>query len=153
VQLLRDRGARIIAVAAASKAIEVQRLGAERVLDRAADLHAALGAGSVDVVIDVAGGPAFPALLDVLRPGGRYAVAGAIAGPMVSLDLRTLYLKDLTVFGCTVTSPALFLELVTLLEQGRFRPVVSATFPLEQMAAAQSRFLDKEHTGKIVLVP
>jgi NADPH:quinone reductase-like Zn-dependent oxidoreductase len=153
VQLVRDRGARVIAVCAISKANEIKALGAERMLDRAECVREALGRESVDVVMDVAGGPTFPALLDVLRRGGRYAVAGAIAGPVVALDLRTLYLKDLTLYGCTVTTATLFLELVALLEQGRLHPVVSTTFPLAQMTAAQSLFLEKRHTGKIVLVP
>ena len=60
---------------------------------------AVLGQNSVDVVIDLVAGPRWPALLDVMRPGGRYAVSGAIAGPIVELDVRTLYLKDLRFFG------------------------------------------------------
>jgi len=123
------------------------------VIDRDADLVAVLGRESVDVVIDVVGGPSFPGLMDVLRRGARYAVAGAIAGPLVSLDLRTLYLKDLTLFGCTIPEAGLFRELANMLELGRWRPVVSATFPMARMAAAQSVFLEKRHTGKIVLVP
>jgi NADPH:quinone reductase-like Zn-dependent oxidoreductase len=71
----------------------------------------------------------------------------------VSLDLRTAYLKDLTLFGCTIPEPGLFRDLVAILEQGTCRPVVTATFPLAQIAAAQSLFLEKRHTGKIVLVP
>ena len=49
----------------------------------------------MDAIVDAVGGDAFPALLELLRRGGRYAAAGAIAGPIVALDLRTLYLKDL----------------------------------------------------------
>jgi NADPH:quinone reductase-like Zn-dependent oxidoreductase len=83
VQLAHARGARVVAIASSSKAAEVQALGAERVLDREADLVAALGRESIDVAVDVVGGPSFGGLLDVLRRGGRYAVAGAIAGPLV----------------------------------------------------------------------
>ena len=42
------------------------------------------------------------------RRGGRYATAGAIAGPLVELDVRTLYLKDLTLFGCTFQEEEVF---------------------------------------------
>ncbi|SAK80071.1 Zinc-binding dehydrogenase [Caballeronia catudaia] len=59
------------------------------------------GENSVDVVVDVVGGEQWPDLLKVLRLGGRYAIAGAIAGPIAKIDLRTLYLKDLTLTGCT----------------------------------------------------
>jgi NADPH:quinone reductase-like Zn-dependent oxidoreductase len=153
VQLCRLRGARVIAVAGSDKAQDVVALGAERTLAREADLVSTLGRDAVDVVIDVVGGSAFAASLDVLRPGGRYAVAGAIAGPRVELDLRTVYLKDLTLYGCTVTPPSVFVELVKHAGSGALRPRVSARYPLAEVAAAQSAFLEKRHTGKIVLLP
>lgn len=151
VQLARARGARVIAVSGASKAAAVAALGAETVLDRAADLVATLGAHSVDVVIDLVGGPRWPALLDVLRPRGRYAVSGAIAGPIVELDLRTLYLKDLSFFGCTVLESEVFPNLVRRIEAGEIVPLVAATFALRDIAAAQAAFGEKRHVGKIVL--
>ncbi len=105
------------------------------------------------MVIDVVGGATFPSLLEVLKRGGRYAVAGAIGGPLVALDLRTLYLKDLRLLGCTVTSPAVFANLVRYVERGEVRPLVAATYPLREIVAAQAAFLKKAHTGKIVLLP
>jgi NADPH:quinone reductase-like Zn-dependent oxidoreductase len=108
---------------------------------------------SVDVVIDLVGGTAFCGLLEVLRRGGRYAVAGAIAGPVVNLDLRTLYLKDLSLLGCTVTTAEQFRTLVRSIEQGLLRPLVGAVYPLRQVREAQEAFLGKAHAGKIVLVP
>ena len=151
VQLARARGAQVVAVAAASKAQDILALGATQVLPRTADLIAGLGRESVDVVIDVAGGPQFPALLEVLRRGGRYAVAGAIAGPVVPLDLRTLYLKDLRMFGCTVLDATVFPALVRHIEAGRIKPLLAAVHPLRDIVAAQQQFLAKQHIGKIVL--
>ncbi len=153
VQLARRRGARVVALAAADKAATLAGLGTELVLGRDADLVAALGADTVDVVIDVVGGPQFPALLAVLKPGGRYAVSGAIAGPLVTLDLRTLYLKDLQLIGGTIQDLGVFASLVGYIERGEIRPLVAATYPLAQIKAAQKAFLSKEHVGKIVLVP
>ena len=152
VQLAKRRGARVIALAAQAKHDEVAELGADVVLGRDGDLIAALGRKSVDVVIDVVGGPAWPQLLTVLRPGGRYATSGAIGGPWVELDLRTLYLNDLSLYGCTVLSPGVFTDLVGHIERGEIRPIVAATFPLNDIAAAQRLFLTKQHVGKIVLV-
>ncbi|MGI9247072.1 MAG: zinc-binding dehydrogenase, partial [Steroidobacteraceae bacterium] len=129
VQLAAARGARVIGIAQAAKHEQVRALGAFRALDREADIGPELGAESVDVVVDVVGGAAFPSLLQVLRRGGRYAVAGAIGGPCVELDLRTLYLKDLTVLGCTVPPPGLFGRIVSAIEAGVLRPVVSAVYP------------------------
>ena len=151
IQLAKRRGAHVIAVAAAAKHDEVGALGADTVLPRDVNLIAALGRKSVDVVIDVVGGQAWSQMLAVLRPRGRYAVCGAIGGPWVELDLRTLYLKDLTLLGCTALDPDVFADLVGHIERGEIRPVVAATFPLHDIVAAQRLFLTKQHVGKIVL--
>lgn len=151
VQLARRRGAEVIAIAGADKRDALRALGVTDVIDRGAQLGAALAGRRIDVVIDVVGGPQWPSLLDVLRPGGRYAVAGAIAGPMVSLDLRVLYLKDLRLIGCTVLDHEVFPNLVGYVERGEIQPLVSAMYPLAEIVAAQQAFLTKQHVGKIVL--
>lgn len=153
VQLARLRGARVIAVAGRGKAAEVAALGAERVIDRDADLPAELGAESVDVVLDLVGGRTMPALLEVLRRGGRYAISGAIAGPLAEIDLRTIYLKDLTLLGCTFQEDAVFESLVAHIEAGRIRPQVARIYPLSDIVQAQKDFLAKAHVGKLVLIP
>ena len=151
VQLLQARGAKAIALTSAAKAESLLALGTTRTVLRSEDLVAALGENSVDVVVDLVGGSSWPSLLQVLRPHGRYAVSGAIAGPLVELDLRTLYLKDLSLFGCTVLDEAVFPRLVDHIEQGRIQPLVASSFALEDIASAQQLFLEKKHTGKIVL--
>jgi NADPH:quinone reductase-like Zn-dependent oxidoreductase len=151
VQLARARGAKVIAVTSASKAQIILELGAMKTLDRADDYVAKIGANSVDVVVDLVAGPQWPSLLDVLRPGGRYAVAGAIGGPIVPLDMRTLYLKDLSFFGCTVLEPQVFGNLIKRIERKEIVPLVAETYPLQEIAAAQSAFGEKGHIGKIVL--
>jgi NADPH:quinone reductase-like Zn-dependent oxidoreductase len=153
VQLGRRRGARVIAMVGEAKAEQVARLGADQVLPRESDLVKELGRESVDAVIDAVGGPKFPSLLEILRRGGRYAVAGAIAGPLVALDLRTLYLKDLRLLGCTIPDPEVFGNLVRYIEGGEIVPVVAKTYPLHAIAEAQRDFLAKRHTGKLVLTP
>ncbi len=153
VQLAGRRGARVIAIAGESKIAEMAALGASQVLPRGSDLVALLGKESVDAVIDVVGGGQFPSLLDIVRRRGRYAVAGAIAGPLVTLDLRTLYLKDLQLLGCTVSEPRTFTDLVGYIEAGEIRPLVAKTYDLKAIAEAQRDFLEKRHLGKLVLLP
>lgn len=153
VQLAKRRGAHVIAVASAAKADDVRAAGADEVVDRNADLVAAVGANSVEVVVDLVAGEGWPPLLEVLKLGGRYATAGAIAGPLVELDVRTLYLKDLTFYGCTFQEDVVFENLVSYIERGEIRPLVSKTFPLSEIAAAQETFLAKTFTGKLVLIP
>lgn len=151
IQLARARGAEVVAVTSPSKASSLRDLGAVKTVSRDDDLVAALGRDAVDVVIDLVAGPKWPQLLEVLRPKGRYAVSGAIAGPIVELDVRTLYLKDLSFFGCTVLEPEVFGNLIRRIEAGAIRPLVAATFPLAKIHEAQSAFLKKDHIGKIVL--
>jgi NADPH:quinone reductase-like Zn-dependent oxidoreductase len=153
VQLAKRRGARVTAIASAEKMDAIRALGADEVVDRNTDLVAAIGRDSVDVVIDLVAGESWPSLLDVLRRGGRYATAGAIAGPMVELDVRTLYLKDLTLIGCTFQDDVVFENLVGYIERGEIRPVVAKTFALSEIARAQEEFLAKKFIGKLVLVP
>ena len=153
VQLAVRRGARVIAVASPTKEQAITALGASRVIARDADLIELLGRERVDVVIDVVGGGQFVQLLEILRRGGRYAVAGAIAGPIVNLDLRTLYLKDLRLHGCTVFEPDVFRNLVGYIERGEIRPMVAKIFSLSSIVAAQREFSAKNHAGKIVLQP
>jgi len=151
VQLARARGANVIAITSAEKVNTLKDLGAERALLRGADLVSELGPNSVDVVVDLVAGPSWPSLLDVLRPGGRYAVAGAIGGPIVELDVRTLYLKDLSFFGCTVLEPEVFGNLVGRIERSEIKPLVAEVFELKDINEAQIAFGNKGYTGKIVL--
>jgi NADPH:quinone reductase-like Zn-dependent oxidoreductase len=153
VQLAVRRRAEVIAVAAPAKAAACAALGATRVIARDALPADALGAGSIDVVIDVVGGAAWPGLLDVMARGGRYATSGAIAGAHVALDLRTLYLKDLTLFGCTAHGEGVFAALIGYIERREIRPLVARSFALSDLVAAQRAFAGKRHVGKLVVIP
>jgi NADPH:quinone reductase-like Zn-dependent oxidoreductase len=151
VQLAKRRGARVIAVSGESKAGHVRALGADLVVPRNKSLPETMGRDCVDVVIDVTAGPAFPELLDSLKRGGRYAVAGAIAGPIVELDVRTLYLKDLTFFGCTFQDDIVFENLLSYVERGEINPNVGKVYELKDIVQAQQDFLSKRIAGKLVL--
>jgi NADPH:quinone reductase-like Zn-dependent oxidoreductase len=154
VQLAKRRGARVIALASEPKHADVRALGADVVLPRAPEnLRKALGDEKITVVADVVGGPYWPKLIDVLERGGRYTCSGAIAGPMVELDLRTFYLRDLTFTGSTVIDLDVMPNLVRYIEEGAIRPALAATYPLEELHAAQRAFIAKEHTGNIVVCP
>jgi NADPH:quinone reductase-like Zn-dependent oxidoreductase len=154
VQLAKRRGARVIAMASDAKHPEVAGLGPDRILSRAPDdLRAALGDEQITVVADVVGGPYWPKLIDVLDRGGRYTCSGAIAGPMVDLDLRTLYLRDLTFTGSTVIDLDVMPNLIGYIEAGEIKPALAATYPLSQLREAQTAFIEKRHTGNIVVIP
>ena len=154
VQLAKLRGATVTAISGAAKVNDVAALGADHVISRdVADVPSKTLAahGPFDVVADVVGGTNFGGWLDALRRGGRYVTAGAIAGPIVDLDLRTLYLNDLELYGATVYEPQVFSDLMDHVRAGSIRPIVGGTFPLEQIHDAQQAFMDKLHVGALVI--
>ena len=178
VQLAKHRGARVLAMTSPDKEAALLALGADRVLPRAtlspndahngSDNHSgnhsggagletslkeALEIEKITVLADVVGGPAWPYLLDYLQRGGRYTCSGAIAGPMAELDLRTLYLRDLTFTGSTVIGLEIMPRLVSYIEAGVVKPLLAATYPLAELHAAQRAFMAKKHIGNIVVCP
>ena len=158
VQLAWLRGARVIALVGSGKEDQARTLGPESVITRkTGNLPAAVaevaGGRPIDVVADVVGGDVFADLLGVLRPMGRYVTAGAIAGPVVRLDLRTLYLKQLELVGSTMGTHEEFASLVDHIASGRIKPLLARTYPLSDIRRAQRDFMNKNFFGKLVLIP
>ena len=153
IQLAKLRDATVIAQCAREKSEEVLQIGADKIVFRDRDLVAEIGSDAVDVVIDLVGGSSWTQLLEIIKPGGRYATSGAIAGPIVELDLRTLYLKDLTLYGCTFQPKEVFRNLIKYIEDNKIKPLVAKSYPLMEIKQAQLDFLSKKFTGKLVLVP
>jgi NADPH:quinone reductase-like Zn-dependent oxidoreductase len=151
--LAKRRGAHVTAISSKGKIDRVRSIGADHVIERNDDTVIVLGAESVDVVVDNVAGPNFPRMLKVLNRGGRYTSSGAIAGPLVTLDMRDMYLKDITLIGCTAWDEPVFPNLISYIENGEIRPLLVKTFPLDQIADAQREFMKKEHFGNFVLIP
>jgi len=149
VQLAALRGAEVTGLASAAKADAVRAAGAVLVSGRDGDLPP----DSFDAVIDLVGGDRWAQVIRAVRPGGHYAVSGAIAGPMVAADLREIYLRDITLHGCTFLPRDVFADLVALINDGTVRPLVSQTYPLRDIARAQEDFMSKRYPGKLVLIP
>lgn len=158
IQLAKRRGAIVVAMASETKHAAIRALGPDAILGRAPEdlksaLREAVGQDSVSVVADIAGGPYFGTLIDALERGGRYTCSGAIAGPIVELDLRTFYLNDLTFTGSTVIPPHVFQDLVGYIERDEIRPLLAKAYPLAELHDAQQAFIDKQHVGNIVVCP
>ena len=157
VQLAHARGARVVAVCSGDKAAGVLDAGADAIVDRhrgqvVADAGEAAPDG-YDAVIDVVAGPSVGPGLKLLRPGARWVVAGALGGSNIEVDVRSLYLANLSLVGSTMHTPRVFDLLVDLARRGVVRPVVSATFALDQIAEAQRQLAARGHVGKLVVVP
>lgn len=158
IQLCRARGAIPYAITSARKLQAVKALGAQGVIDRASPslidiTHQVLEGHAVDVVADLVGGELFNPLLQLLRPEGRYTTAGAIGGPLVQLDLRTIYLKHLAIHGSSQGTRGAFQRLMDYVNTGRIKPILDSQFKLSDFHEAQTYFMKKNFVGKVVVVP
>lgn len=157
VQLAHARGARVVAVCSGDKADAVRAAGADEVVDRgrgqvAADLER-LAPRGYDAAVDVVAGEVLEAGVGLVRPGGRWVVAGALGGWEVRLDVRRLYLADISLVGSTMHTPRIFGLLVGVARRGTVVPVLAARYPLTEVVEAQRQLERREHVGKIVVVP
>lgn len=157
VQLAAARGAEVTAMTTRDKAELVSRAGANTVVHRdEADSPEAIARATpsrLDAVADVAGGDHVNRILPLLREGGRWVIAGAVAGPLVTFDLRRLYLHNLSLIGSSMHTPEHFSRLAETARHGRINPRVAARYPLSEIHAAQDEFARHTHVGKITITP
>jgi len=109
------------------------------------------GKRGVDVVLDHIGEATFKDSVRALRKGGRFVSPGATSGPLVELDIRYLYWRQVSLLGSTMASRPEFEEVMKLVFMGRLKPVVDRSFPLDQASRAHERLDRREQFGKIVL--
>lgn len=147
IQLAARRGAEIVAMTSPDKASDVMTLGAASTIGREDDIPES----SFDAVVDLVAGSRWDAMISGLKNGGRYITAGAIAGPIVELDVRTLYLRDLTLYGSTYQPDNVMEDVISYIEKGELKPLIAEEFDLRDIRAAQESFISKKHLGKIVL--
>lgn len=156
VQLCRAGGALPVAVVGPGREAALREIGAEAVITRGvgdfkAEVMKALSA-PVDVVVDTVAGPLFSDLLALLRRGGRYVSCGAIGGPVVEFDVRTMYLNHLDLIGSSQGSRREFNVIVDYALSGRIKPLLARTYLLADIARAQADFKKKDFVGKLVIV-
>mmetsp|Transcript_12088 Transcript_12088/g.24699 ORF Transcript_12088/g.24699 Transcript_12088/m.24699 type:complete len:322 (+) Transcript_12088:57-1022(+) len=108
---------------------------------------------SFTCAVDNVCGSGATTLIDSLKEGGRYVTSGAIGGYEVAVDMRTVYLKDLTIFGSTRWSEEVMPNLCKYIGEGKIQPVVGKSFRLEDIEEAQECFLRRDVIGKVVLLP
>lgn len=170
IQLAAARGARVLATAGSDeKCRACVALGAEhainyRTSDFVAAVHTHTNGRGVDLVLDIMGGSYVPRNLAVLAMDGRLVHIGLLEGePIASVDLRRVLGRRLTITGSLLRprsveekgriAHALRRDVWPLLEAGRVKPIVAATFPLAEAAAAHRLMESSTHIGKIVLLP
>lgn len=163
VEIGKLMGARVIAVARGADRLEVARAaGADHLIDSAtADLRAELTAlGGADVVYDPVGGEAFEAAFRTARPEARLLTIGFASGEVPQIKANHLLVKNLDVMGfywggyLAFRPDLLAGSLRTLLgwyAEGRIRPHIGATLPLDRAGEGLALLRDRKATGKVVV--
>ncbi|QRK10458.1 zinc-binding dehydrogenase [Archangium violaceum] len=159
VQICKLLGATVIATASsAEKLARLQELGVDHLINYAeqdfvTEVRRLTRRRMVDVVVEHTGAATFEKSVACLAGGGRMVLCGATTGAEVKLDLRVLFSKRLSVLGSTLGSKGDLLHLLRLVEQGRLRPVLDRTLPLEEAAQAHQLMEQRAQFGHIVLTP
>ncbi|WLR58938.1 zinc-binding dehydrogenase [Guptibacillus hwajinpoensis] len=151
-------GAKVIAIVG-DLALEDQlkELGATHVLsyksDQLAEEIIEANGGPIDSVLDVVGDALFATSLQVLKKGGKFCTSGSAGGQKTELDFRTMYLKHITLYGSVLGTRNEFKRMLEAIAEGKIKPVIDRTFPLEKARDAQVYFKKAGKLGKIVLLP
>jgi len=157
VQIAKFHGARVIATASTQAKLDLARsLGAdetieyrsENVLARVRELT---GKRGVDIVFEHVGGKVIAELVRAARPGGVVVTCGASEDSTAAIDLRYLYIRDVSIIGSYMGEKAGLLAMLPLLAEGKLRPAVDSVLPLEKAAEAHQRLENRAAAGKVVL--
>ena len=164
IQLAAAWGAKVYATAGTDEKCRFcETLGAARAINyRTEDFEAVMRAeGGVDVILDMVGAPYFDKNLTVLKDLGRLCYIAFLQGSKVEGDLSRLMMKRLTVTGSTLRirtnaykaklAEGVRTHVWPMIADGRFKPQISAVYPLSEANSAHAAMDSADHTGKIIL--
>ncbi len=167
IQLATAFGARVFATAgSAEKVSACERLGAVRGINYRTEnfvevVQRETAGRGVDIVLDMVGGSYLAQNMEVAALEARIVVISLLGGARAEINLGRLMMQRLTLTGSTlrartvaqkaVVASAVRQHVWPLLEAGRARPVIHATFPLQDAAGAHRLMETSSHIGKIVL--
>jgi NADPH2:quinone reductase len=168
IQLAKAFGARVIVtVGSKEKADACLKLGADRAInykteDFVAEVKTATVGVGVDLILDMVGGEYIERNYDAAAVDGRIVQIATLGGPKATVNFAKLMVKRLHHTGSTLRPrsnadkaamvAAIEAKVMPLLREGRVKPLIDSTFPLEKAADAHRRIDASEHIGKIVLV-
>ena len=159
IQVAKALGANVAAtIRDAKKADFVRQAGADFIINtREDDLVTSIqewtGGAGVDVVIDNVGGDVLPQSIDAAKPTGVIVAYGFTGGTEVTFDIRNFFFTQKQLRG-TMGSDKRDLEFgLSLVQQGKIRPLLDRALPLDQVAIAHRLIAENQVAGNIVLLP
>jgi NADPH:quinone reductase-like Zn-dependent oxidoreductase len=159
-QLAKLHGATVITTVGSDEKIEKSKaVGADHVInyrkgpfrDELKKILKAAGRRGVDVAIDHVGKDTFVESMRSLALGGRLATCGATSGGDVTIDLKLLFFKNLSLLGTTMGAKADLIRAVKLIGEGKLKPVIDRTLSIEKLGEAMELMEERKLFGKIVL--
>ncbi len=159
VQIAKLIGAKVIATASTDAKLErAKALGADHLINYAthdflAEVKRITDRKLVDVVFEHVGASTFEKSIACLPYGGRLVTCGATAGNEVKLDLKVLFFKRLSLLGSTMGSKGDLFRILQLVDEGKLKPVMDRTLPLEKAAEGHALLADRKTFGNVVLLP
>jgi NADPH:quinone reductase-like Zn-dependent oxidoreductase len=160
LQIAKYVGAKVYVVGSNEAKLQcAAELGADEVIDRSSAtdwskaIYALTDKRGVDVVVDNVGAGTLPLSLRAASKGGRILTVGNTGGPKFEFDNRYMFAKHLTYIGSTMGTRTDFVEVMSLIFEGKLRSVIDETFALRDARHAHERMEQGEFFGKIVLQP
>lgn len=159
IQIAKLLRAHVITTVGSDEKIKpAKALGADEVInyrhkDFLAEVKKITHGRGVDVVLEHIGPETFARSLACLAKKGRLVTCGVTSGPVVNLDLRFLFVRQLLIAGCYMGGLYELKKVIRRVERGKLRPVVDKVFPLREARSALERMQARAHFGKIILVP
>jgi NADPH:quinone reductase-like Zn-dependent oxidoreductase len=159
IQLCKHLGATVYAITSTpDKMAKAKQLGADHVINYKAEdwskaVFLATGKRGVDVVVDNVGKATWTQSIRALARGGRLVNVGGTGGPLVEMDLRLVFRKQISIIGSTMGSHQDFRDVMGLIFDGKFKAVIDRVMPLSEGRAAHELLERGEQFGKIVLTP
>ena len=159
IQLCKYLGATVYAITSTpDKMDKAKQLGADHVInykteDWSKAVFLATGKRGVDVVVDNVGNATWTQSIRALARGGRLVNVGGTGGPLVEMDLRLVFRKQISIIGSTMGSHQDFRDVMSLIFDGKFKAVIDRVMPLSEGRAAHKLLERGEQFGKVVLTP
>jgi NADPH2:quinone reductase len=157
----------IVTVGSKEKAEACLKLGADRAInyrseDFVAEVKAATAGAGANVILDMVGGDYIERNYEAAAVDGRVVQIAFLGSPKATVNFTRLMVKRLTHTGSTLRPrsnadkaamvAAIEERVMPMMREGRLKPLIDSTFPLEKAADAHRRIETSEHIGKIVLI-
>lgn len=159
IQIAKWIGARVITTVGSDEKIKRAKiLGADEVVnyrkkDFVHEVKKFTKGHGADVVFEHIGPDTFAKSVASLCKKGRLVTCGVTSGQVAPLDIRLLFVRQLSITGCYMGGISELKKVVALVEKGKLKPVIDKVFPLREAAEALQRMLARSNFGKIILTP